>query len=183
MASSDSTGFHRRSWRFHQYSSSGQVLEATSGCTLEMKDGSNLTVSTGAGVTLNSSLTLTGQISNTRLNSISATGGTLAVGRNLCTLTAATSQAHYALPIPTAVGQEVEVMLQAGTSTVWRIYSATSGVNFGSTLFSAVNGDTDAGLLSHGAHVRFVSTSLSKWRIAELRSGSTKMLSVTSALA
>lgn len=64
MASSDSTGFHDIGWKFHQYSSSGGVLEASSESVLQMNDGASLK----GNMTLNSS----GQITI-------ATGGELEV--------------------------------------------------------------------------------------------------------
>ena len=160
MASSDSTGFHDAGWKFHQYSSSGGVLEASSESVLQMNEGSRV-----EGVlTLGS----TAVLRELQQQAFVTTGGTLVEGFNSITLTTATSDASFALPAP-AQGKVVEISVIGATSNVFGIYSNTSGVSVNkTTTYFGVLSDSDANIATFGLNYKFTSTGTAIWRLAKL---------------
>lgn len=147
MASSDTTGYHENGWRFHQFSSSGNVLRGTSGCQLEMTDGVAATLSTGATLTLNGSVNLTkGTMTLDSSGTIvkppqvlATTGGTI-LNNGVCVLTCSSSETDYVLQ-PPVNGSRLDIILHGASSQLTKIASSSGKADIGFRAAGGTSGD------------------------------------------
>lgn len=158
MASSDSTGFHVNGWRFHQYSSSGNVLKGTSGCVLEMDDGVAATLSTGATLTINGKVTLgtSGQMIDPA-QVISTTGGTI-LNHGVTVITCTSSEMSFDLAAPVQ-GSRKSIIFggEVSSSSLVLIVSSSGRASIGTGAAGGTSGDR---LISSSSNEHRVATAL-----------------------
>lgn len=165
MASSDSTGFHVNGWRFHQFSSSGGVLQGSSGCQLELDDGVTATLSTGATFNINGTMNVnkgaleiessgqltlktgnmvidtSGQIQHQNYQILSTTGGTI-TNNGLTVITCTSSEASYDLAAPVN-GSRKTIMFggEVSSSSLISIVSSSGRADIGTGAAGGTSGD------------------------------------------
>jgi hypothetical protein len=167
MASSDSTGHHDVGWKFHQYSSSGGVLEASSESVLQMNEGSAIEGAPLFGSTsrLKGTLTLDSTTVKRELKQtiLDSSSGALLEGFNVLALSS--DPAYATLPLNPAIGTKLRVVIQGNSSNLWRITVSSSGNTLnGSTAQYGVSGDSDPnGTL--GFSVTFEATGTASYRV------------------
>lgn len=155
MASSDTTGFHSDGWKFHQYSSSGGVLEGSSECILLQG----------------------GFTRHVKQSVIDSSAGTLVEGFNVLTLSS--DPAFATLPAP-AQGSKVKVLVHGNSSNLYRIVVSTSGVTInGNTSQFGVAGDSDVNGEGVGIPITFEATGTASYRVLV---GRTSSLGISTAL-
>ena len=175
MASSDSTGFHDIGWKFHQYSSSGSVLEASSECVLQMNVGAALkgtmTVGSGGVITVEP----LGEIRDqAKQNLVGQTDVQISAhGITFIGSVATTSSLNYSIAAPGGNGTKKTIILTGNSSTVITIAASSaagfavsqSSENFTATATSGPFGLFSSSALAGGSFKIDLMSTGTSWRI------------------